>query len=394
MIDEIWNSLPAKITRNLSRIYDLPLRYFIPGALILMIFQNGIWVIPNIEVLRSMSSDITKNMLLSDIHGQYLYSSFLGLALAWITDSYRSTFAFAAMHFVALIVGTTGLSLFIRSRHGNSSAKLFLIALLSAPISNILLNWLGISDVFTYIFGTILAVSGSIPVLFLASVLLGVSHMEQGTIIALILIAKLAIVDEIPTGAKVTRIFAIAGGIAVAKIFFTVYFNAFHFNLTFTRAAFATPHFAYLFISGFLRNFSVTIYAFYSAAWILVAFTISQAINSKEKRFIIFLVIANLIAATTSAMVYDSTRDFSLIIWPSFIAALIYVSKNAGDEHLKKASILTFVASLLLPKIIIWEGKLQSSAFFYDILYVLEKITHKSLIEPLNYIHIGWPFAW
>ncbi|AJY13589.1 hypothetical protein K6W16_13940 [Burkholderia dolosa] len=394
MIEAIWNSLPAKVTRCLNWIHELPLRIFIPSALLFIILKNGIWVIPNIEVLRSMASDITRNMLVNDVRGQYLYSSFFGLALAWITGAYRTTTAFAAMHFSAFIAGTIGLSIFIDRRHGQSVVKLFLIALACAPISNVILNWLGISDVFTYLFGTIIAISESVPILFLATMFLGVSHMEQGIVIAVIVITKIALIDDAHSKSRLLRILAVATGIVSAKIFFVAYFSAMNFNLTFSRAAFATPAFAYLFLSGFLRNISVTVYAFYSAAWVLVGFFINFALRSHNKRFLAFTIFANITAAATSAMVYDSTRDFTLIVWPAFVAALIYVDRKADREELRKATLLAFAACLILPKIIVWAGKMQSSALFYDFLFVAEKITRKSLIAPLDYIHIAWPFAY
>ena len=394
MIEAIWNALPAKVTRGLLWIYDLPLRIFIPCALMFMLIQNGIWVIPNIEVLRSMSSDITRNMLLNDVRGQYLYSSFFGLALGWVTGAYRSTTSFAAMHFAAFIIGTVGLTVFIKHRYGNSLAKVFLIALSCAPISNVILTWLGISDVFTYIFGTILAVSVSIPALLIASFLLGIAHMEQGAVIALIMMFKIGLVDGAPLKERMLRISAVAIGIVGAKAFFIIYFGTLHFNLTFTRAAFATPAFAYLFIAGFLRNLSVTVYAFYGAAWILVAFSMTLALNLRDKRYLSFLFIANVMAAATSAMVYDSTRDFTLIVWPAFVAVLIYISRKADAVHLAHAALVAFGCNLIFPKIIVWAGKMQSSALFYDFLFVAEKISHKNLIAPLDYIHIAWPFAY
>ncbi|MBR8457151.1 hypothetical protein KDW07_08275 [Burkholderia dolosa] len=394
MIEAIWNSLPAKVTRCLNRIHALPLRIFIPSALLFIILKNGIWVIPNIEILRSMASDITRNVLIDDAGGQYLYSSFFGLALAWITGAYRTTAAFAAMHFSAFIVGTIGLSLFIKRHYGQYVVKLFLIALACAPISNVILNWLGISDVFTYIFGTIIVISESVPILFFATLFLGMSHMEQGIVIAVIVIAKIALTDDTDTRARFFRILAVATGIVSAKIFFVVYFSTMNFNLTFSRAAFATPAFAYLFISGFLRNLSVTVYAFYSTAWILAAFCINFALKSRNKRFLAFILFANITAAATSAMVFDSTRDFTLIVWPAFVAALVYADRNADREELRKATLLAFTACMIFPKIIVWAGKMQSSALFYDFLFIAEKITHKSLIAPLDYIHIAWPFAY
>jgi hypothetical protein len=256
------------------------------------------------------------------------------------------------------------------------------------------LNWLGISDVFTYIFGTIIVLTANIPMLVCATFLLGLSHMEQGAVIALIVIAKIFLLDDAERAVRLQRIGAVVLGIVGAKIFFFAYFNTMHFNLTFTRAAFATPEFAYLFLVGFFRNLPVTVYAFYSTAWVLVAFSFALALKSGDRRFLYFMLIANAIAAATSAMVYDSTRDFTLIVWPAFVASLLHINIKADAEQFKKATMLAFGASVLFPKIIVWAGKMQSSAILYDVLFVLEKITGKNLIAPLDYIHIAWPFAY
>jgi hypothetical protein len=393
MIEAIWSSLPPRVTRILERIHGVPLRVFIPCALLFMILQNGIWVIPNIEVLRTMSSDITRNMLVNDVRGQYLYSSFFGLALGWLTGLHRTTTTFAAMHFAAFVMCTLGLTWFINRRFGAPAVKLFLIALSCAPLSNIVLNWLGISDVFTYIFGTLIVLTVNLPVLFAVTFLLGISHMEQGAVIALIVIAKIAMIDDADLRSRLRRIGAVILGIVSAKLFFVCYFHAMQFNLTFTRAAFATPEFAYLFLVGFFRNLPVTVYAFYSTAWVLLGFSFAFALKSGDKRFFYFMLLANGIAAATSAMVYDSTRDFTLIAWPAFVASLLRLHVKADVEQLKKATLLAFGASLILPKIIVWAGKMQSSAILYDILFLIEKVTGKNLIAPLDYIHIAWPFA-
>jgi hypothetical protein len=394
MIEAIWNTLPPKVTWVLNRIHDARLRVFIPCALLLMILQNGIWVIPNIEILRKMSSDITRNMLVENVEAQYLYTSFLGLALGWISGLYRTTAAFAAMHFAAFIVGTVGLTWIINRHYGTSVVKLILVGLFCAPLSNILLNWLGISDVFTYIFGTLIVLTTSLPLLFVSSFLLGISHMEQGSVIALIVITKISMIDDADRPIKILRIGAVALGIVSAKIFFLAYFQNMHFNLTFTRASFATPEFAYLFLVGFFRNLPVTVYAFYSTAWILVTFSFAFALKSGDKRLFYFMLITNAIAAAISALVYDSTRVFTLIVWPAFVASLLRMHLKADVVKLKKATMFAFGVGIIFPKIIVWAGKMQSSAILYDILFIIEILTHKGLIYRLKDIHIDWPFAY
>jgi hypothetical protein len=69
-------------------------------------------------------------------------------------------------------------------------------------------------------------------------------------------------------------------------------------------------------------------------------------------------------------IVLDTTRNFTLIIWPSVVIMCIVAVKNELLllDDMKSLITFVFLLNILVPKLIVWEGKIHSSAMYYDFL--------------------------
>src|ERR1039457_4954621 len=71
-------------------LFSLPFGRFCTLVFMLILLLNGVWVIPIIGIRRDMSNNLTRNTLIHLPTAQYLYTSFLGLALGYVTGASKS----------------------------------------------------------------------------------------------------------------------------------------------------------------------------------------------------------------------------------------------------------------------------------------------------------------
>lgn len=374
MTDAIWNSFPQRLRLFLERFYSMPFGLFLLMALAIMILQNGIWVVPNIDAQRLIASDMTQNMLVSQPKAQYLYSSPLGFFLGWTTGAYRSIRAFAGLHFAVFLSGFLVLAYWLRHRYSDDLARSVVLALICVPLSNVLLTWLGMSDVFTFAFGSALALAQSVPALLLAAFLLGLSHFEQGILIALLMLSKIWLLKAPDDRPQFPRAIAILAGIAGAKILMLAYFSILHFNLECDRISYAMSTPLLVFLAGYFRNLVATLFSFHNAYWFAIFAIVAASRRESDSRLLWFLGLTHLIAASVPMVVHDATRVFALLTWPSILATLIYVSQRPWQCGMRQFTLIAVSLSFLLPKLIVWEGQLHATASLYDLFSLLRAL--------------------
>jgi len=187
-------------------LFSLPFGKFCTFIYIFIFLQNGIWSVPNVEIVRSMSQNVTINVLPPDL--QYLYTSFLGLALGWLTGASKSHNAFLGIHLLFLSFGYFILAFQIRNKFGDNIARMVIMAFASIPLCNVLTTWLGTSDVYVYIFGTALAIASQPILILIFSFLLGISHFEQSCFIVLLLVIwRITLSDTLRNTKKIQQSF-------------------------------------------------------------------------------------------------------------------------------------------------------------------------------------------
>ena len=366
----LWDSYVVAATRSL---FSLPFAKFCIFVFIVIVLQNGVWSVPNVEIVRKMSLNLTRNVLPADL--QYLYTSFLGLALGWVTGAARSHNAFLALHLVSLCAGYFIIAFQIRKKYGDPTARIVVLVFASIPLSNVLITWLGTSDVYVYIFGTALAIASQPGSILIFSFLLGLSHFEQSCFIVLLLIVWRITEYDAQRKSTIHPAFicmAMVTGVILAKISLKIYFSTLDFNIISSRITYVMNFPLRQFLENYFKNIGVTLFSLQNVLWIFIA-AICAELWSKNFKYSLCIIITHLIPMSVALIVLDTTRNFTLIIWPSIVSMLIILAKNEllPLSDMKKMITAVFVLNIIVPKLIVWEGKIHSSVAYYDVLRCL-----------------------
>jgi hypothetical protein len=317
-----------------------------------------------------MSQNVTINVLPPDL--QYLYTSFLGLALGWLTGASKSHNAFLGLHLLALTLGYFILAFQIRKKFGDDIARIVILAFASIPLCNVLTTWLGTSDVYIYIFGTALAIASQPILILIFSFLLGISHFEQSCFIVLLLVIwRITLSDTLRNTKKNTAIICLTmlSGVILSKLSLNKYFGTLGFNLVSSRISYVMEFPFKTFIENYFRNIGVTLFSFQNVFWIFIIAMCSE-IWKKNLRFTLCIIISHAIVMAVAIIVLDTTRNFTLMIWPSIVIMCIIAAQSdlLSMKDMKNIITFVFLLNILVPKLIVWEGKIHSSVVFYDLL--------------------------
>jgi len=366
-----------------ARLQAIPFGQFTSLIFALIVLQNGLWVIPNVETLRLLSTDLSRNMLENRPGETYLYSSFLGLALAHFAQASQTLFRFVFFHFLCLCVSYLALAWALKRKYGEAVARLVLLAFATLPLSNILCNWLGISDVFVFLFGTGLVICDSLILLAVFSFLLGLAHGEQ----ALLITAGVGFVggalrhSQKQTTSEIRKTLVMIGSALGAKLALNGYFASHGFHLQTTR-------FNYVFkalivvLEDFARNFQAEIFSLYHVGWLFLV-PISFLLWKRDRISFWALTLSQMAYLGVTMLVLDETRDFALLSWPLVVLLLTegVQTKRFRLEELSRLLLPAFFLSLVLPKLIVWEGRIHSTAIFYDFVFLLDRMGLTHLIS-------------
>ena len=355
-------------------LFSLPFGKFCLFIYAFVFIQNGVWSVPNVETVRKMSQHLTENVLTPDI--QYLYSSFFGLFLGYVTGASKSHNAFLGIHLLSLTIGFFVLAYQIRKKYGDDLARIVILAFAAVPLCNVLTTWLGTSDVFVYIFGTALTIVGQPLLALLFSFLLGLSHFEQSCFIVLILVFwRTVLVDslEVTRGKTMLICLSMISGVILAKLSLTSYFSLLDFNLVSNRISFAREFPLKTFMDNYFRNAGVTLFSFQNVFWIFVLALCLEAWKN-YLRFFICIIATHALLMTVSMIVLDTTRNFTLMAWPSIILMCVIAEKKVllPMDDMKSLITTVFLLNLIIPKLIVWEGKIHSSVTYFNFLKIIK----------------------
>jgi hypothetical protein len=176
------------------------------------------------------------------------------------------------------------------------------------------------------------------------------------------------------------------GGVALAKIALNAYFFIFDFNIQNSRIsyAFSIP-FITLFIN-FFRNIGVTLFSLQNVFWYFII-TVSYIAWKKNRRLLTCVVVSHVACLATCFMVLDTTRDFTLTMWPTIVLMCLVIAKTEllSKDAMIDLSTSVFLASIIVPKLVVWEGHIHSSAFLYDLLILTRKLGIANLADVFSH---------
>jgi hypothetical protein len=241
--------------------------------------------------------------------------------------------------------------------------------------------------------------------------LLGLNHFEQGLFIVLGLAWVISFSEEENSR---LRFFPALIGLFVAKAALMVYFELMHFDITWGRYAFTRSVGVKRMAEFHLRGWMPILYSTFGVGWLLVL-KIYSDMHSASRKMISHSITACLALFAIMLLGIDETRVFTLMTWP---IVLFIILKWAGEDavaaetslishsggipplkisnpfaHIRKTkSWLTLQLGLvcLVPPVIVWAGKVQSTTLFYTLEIISDLLmgTHFIKRDSKNWLTI------
>lgn len=391
-------------------LFEASFGWFFAFVATLLVLRNGIWVIPNIWASLKFSQNLTVNPLPGHPL-QYLLSNILGPLLGFLLHLNGSLVSYAIMHLAFLILGLWALLWFIHKRFGAMASRASAILFLSLPISSVVTTWLGY-DVFTFVLGSFLVLLRHPLIGLCLGFLLGLNHFEQG----LFIILSLAwVISFSKTERSRFGFLPALIGLVFAKAALMGYFELMHFDITAGRYS-VTRSIGLLRLAELhLRGWMPILYSTFGAGWILVLKMYAD-IGSESRKMVLHAAGACLGLFAVMLLGVDETRVFALMTWPILLFAVLrWVGRGVSDAGnssapgrqnppLKIASPFVDVGTMkgwltlqlgvicLVPPIIIWTGKVQSTTLFYTLEIISDLLFGTHFIKTDSKTWLTVPF--
>ncbi|HNI35724.1 MAG TPA: hypothetical protein PLV93_10015 [Microthrixaceae bacterium] len=187
------------------------------GALAVALVRNRLWASPNLAFFTTISDSLGRNPFEgSPLDGSYLLTNLLPVSIARALGQ-TAAHEYARLHLVVLLMGLGLVVAATHRRFGYEAARALCVLLAAAPVVTIGFEWLGQPDAFTVplAFGVVIA-QRRWTVATLA-VLLGLTHAEQGLVIAAVAALVTVALDPNSRGGSAQDI-ARAGAVAAAPL--------------------------------------------------------------------------------------------------------------------------------------------------------------------------------
>lgn len=333
-------------------LFRLPL--WALGALLLVIsaLKNGIWYTPNLTAFLDIARQFPNPPPSGP--GDYLLASPLGPAIASVLHL-EGALGFVSLHLAVVLVSAVALVLLVRRQFGDLAARVTLVALFCSPLSNLLLTWLGQPDAFTFAGASGLVVLQSPLGLFAAAAMLGVNHFEQGMFIVGATVV-LRTRDEGRT--MMVGAGAIILGIITGRLGLQLYHHHYAIWSGGDRWASATTASAFRgFYDLFAKNFPAWLFSIFNAFWLFLA---SIHVRNFRKLLIPLGLLVAFVAPAVLAV--DQTRVYALVTWPVVLWTVLWACRNEDEGLVRRLATIALYLGLLLPRVIVWEGRIYTSS--------------------------------
>lgn len=319
---------------------------------VVAVAKNGIWYNPALDAFLEISRQFPEPPNLGP--GAYLLSSPLGPAIAWLLHL-DGALAFVVLHLAVLLASAGGLVLLVRRRFGVLAAQVTMVALFCSPLSNLLLTWLGQPDPFTFAGASGLVVLQSPVGLFVAALMLGVNHFEQGVFMVLAAFV-LRLKDD---GRRALfRIGAIGVGICAGKLALQAYHHRYGITSGGDRLAYATTASGFRrFFDLFAMNFPTWLFSVFNAMWLFLA-----AVYLRHRRELLVALGLLVLFVIPAVLALDETRVYALITWPVVLWVVLWICCNEDEMLVRRLATVTLLLGVLLPRVIVWEGRTYTSS--------------------------------
>lgn len=366
----------AALDRLADWIFGVAYWKLLAAALAVAILQHGLWMPPSYNLLLSPAQQMFHNPFPDEPRKQWILFSFLAPALAYLTGMAGSAPRFALLHALIFLAGFPLLMYAFRRTYGDLAARMGLIAFFLSALPAVVFTWLGMPDSYTVLF--ILAVAAFFrnpPALVLSAALMGVNHFEQGIIMTILLCIFLLIAREpFSLRATLAGVASIVAGLVLGRLGLLWFFDRYEYRLTFDRVDYLMANWPGRYIKSLLKNLPVLIFSLYQLGIVPLGLYIAYF---RRSRPVLALTIVNALALAVMALMLDPTRVFALITFP--VILLLFTAPRLSDlppaelRAFQRAAALSSVGAVILPRLLIWDGAIISSAWGYLVSYLIDR---------------------
>jgi hypothetical protein len=408
--EDMKESLLRAFVRTQKLLFEESFGWFFLVILAVLLLRNGIWVIPNIWA----SLKFSQNLAVNPLPGhplQYLLSNFLSPLAAFLLHLNGNLISYTIMHLVFLILGLWAVLWLINRKFGGIASRASAIFFLSLPISSVVTTWLGY-DVFTFILGSFLVLVRHPVSGLCVGFLLGLNHFEQGLFIILGLAWVVSFSEE--ENSKFRFLPALIGLVA-AKAALIGYFELMNFNISAGRYSVTRSIGLKRLAELHLRGCMPILYSTFGVGWLLVL-KMYNDLHAASRKMIDHSIAACLALFAVMLIGVDETRVFTLMTWPILLFIILkWTGKDAltgdvssisgfinpamkssnlfaGIRTMKGWLILQLGLVCLVPPIIVWTGKVQSTTLFYTLEMISDLLFGTHLIKTDSKTWLTVPF--
>jgi hypothetical protein len=395
----MFNALSERLDKVTAWLFGISFGKFVALVLIFAILRNGLFFVPNIQVVWRISQEPTlpeggraRTVLQKYADPQYLLTSYVGPLLAWKLHATGHYVTFALLHLAVLVLFFPFIMWQAHRRFGDSFARYFGIAFAVLPVSTTVFTWLGNSDVFTFLLastiflGTCPSARGRLNLvvelffgilLFPAGFLLGVNHFEQGVF----LVAFTTLAQWIVSGPVAIRppwrIVWAGLGLLFGKWWLHHWFAQHDIHLSYDRFYWVTKTGLSGFAQLFLVNLHPLLFSLFNVFWGAVLL-LGVVIATKYSGRLMCLAFLFFLALASASVTLDTTRVYALLSWPVVLAFILLAFNVDAAYNPTNRKIMTAMLAfgLVVPPLMVWQGTIQSSVLFRTLKLIYEIVVH------------------
>jgi hypothetical protein len=394
MISHAAAQLGTLFDRSVERLFAWPfwlLALLVLGANIL---TQGVWMVPNLDVVYLMARDVTRDPYPGSIM-QFLFSSYLMPLVAYGVGLNKSPAQYFVLCALVLLIGLAlGFGL-LRRRFGDETARMVMLLFGATPLINVLLTWIGYGDPLTVALPMLLMALPS-PVLRLpVSFLLAIAHFEQGVVIVALICALLPFIDADQTvRRRWLSVAAMVVGLAAGRIAMELYFQMHNFQIENTRSTLVFAKVGVLrFLSDTARYPLVLLFSVMNVSWLAWLLIVVGSWRSDRRLFFVLVLGLGLCLGAT-VVTLDQTRVAAILTWPLVVGAVIVAARDIdGRALLKKLAVACFLLGIVVPRVIVWEGKIHTSSASFTGMLITDTLGLSNFIDQSKSWWRITPFA-
>ena len=382
MISHAAAQLETLFDRSVERLFAWPfwlLALLVLGANVL---TQGVWTVPNLDVVYLMARDVTRDPYPGSIM-QFLFSSYLMPLVAYGVGLNKSPAQYFVLCSLVLLIGLALGFGSLRRRFGDETARIVLLLFGATPLINVLLTWIGYGDPLTVALPMLLLALPSPVLRLVLSALLAVAHFEQGCVIVILICALLPFVDaDQSPRTRWLGMAAMIAGLAAGRIAMDLYFQLHHFQIENTRSSLVFEKVGILrFLSDTARYPLVLLFSVLNVAWLAWLIIVVGSWRADRRLFMV-LVVGLGVCLGATVVTLDQTRVAAILTWPLVMGAVIVAARDLeGRALLRKLAVACFLLGLVVPRVIVWEGKIHTSSASFTAMLISDTLGLTSFID-------------